>query len=354
MKFSDIEYASSLLLPVLIFIGVIVCTGILARFLTVKKCSFGLIACVWIIVLVILLSGLFTYSERFEYPLSALLQKNTTQYITVGVIEKIESASSPPIYYDPNENTWNTAKIITVDEREFYLLRCDAEVNQVVELRWGTDKYVVYEYGTLHDDGNYESSTYPIKSDSVATPQNENADTGQKIAIVSACIFVLCVLMQYPFGKKISSYFVEKDKNVEGKIIPNRAGMFYVCFMYLPLCGIIIGLLLKGFGGALIVLLAGTVCIFVLMMKKQSTTVSLDCDSLMIKELGTVRRIPIDVIVAARFDASRIPYNRCLTIILKNGVKLRFEQENFYGLGDMHKRICNCLKRVRKQPFDTR
>lgn len=340
MKFSDYEYASSLLFPLLFFAGIIVFTGILARFLTTKKCHISLIACLWIIVLVILLSGLFTYSEGFEYPLSALLQKNSTQYITVGVIENIKCASSPPIYYDSNENTWDAAQIITVDGRDFYLLRCDAEVNQVVELRWGTDKSVVYEYTTLPLEGNYKSSTYPVKPTVSDALQNENADVGQKMAIVSACVFALCVLMQYLFGKKVSSYFVEADKNVKGRIIPNRAGIFLVCLMYLPLCGIIIGLLLKGFRGVLIVILSGTICILVLMAKKQSTTVSLDGNALVIKELGKVRHIPMEAIAAAYFDASRVPFNRCLTIRLKNGVKLRFEQENFYGLDDMYERIC--------------
>lgn len=349
MNFSNLEYASSLLFPLLIFAGIIVFTGILARLLTAKKCNFSLIACLWIIVLVILLSGLFTYSERFEYPLSALLQKNSTQYITVGVIENIERASSPPIYYDPNENTWDTAKIITVDGRDFYLLRCDAGVNQVVELRWGTDKSVVYEYTTLPPEGNYESSTCPVKPTVPDVPQNENSDVGQKMAIVSACVFVLCVLMQYLFGKKISSYFVEEDKNVEGKIIPNRAGIIHVCLLYLPLCGIIIGLFLKGFRGALIVLLSGTICILVLLAKKQSTTVSLDGNSLVIRELGKVRIFPIESIADVYFDASRIPFNRCLTISLKNRVKLRFGQEDFYGLDDMYKKICRRREAIKKE-----
>lgn len=345
MEFSRFDYGfTGIILPVAIFFVIIVGAVFFSRYLAVKKYSWRAIIFMWVIVLALLLHGLLIYSQGFSYPISAVLQTDTMQYITVGGVEQVRSAPYPPIYFDPITNALSPAKLLTVSGMQFYLPYCDVEVGQTVELLWATKEHVVYAYHILPDGGSSGNCTYPIASPNSSHQHNAYTYVGQILALSSVSLFVLIVLLQYPIGRKLAIYFAKKDREIANKIIPNRFGLLYVCCLIFPLLGTLSGMALKGFTGASIILLAGATMIAVQVFRKQTTTAFIEGDLLVIKEFKSMRRLEKDSIASARFVASRLPYNRCLMIKLKNGMFFRFEQENFYGLDSMHMMLCELLK----------
>lgn len=336
MEFSRFDYAlPGIWLPVAIFAAIIVGAFLTSRYLAAKKYHGRTVLFLWLLVLMLLLRGLVTYAQGFTYPISAALQTDTTQYITVGCVEQVGPAPCPPIYFDPIGSKFGAAKLVTVDGVQFYLPYCDIEIGQTVQLRWANEEHVVYAYQILPDGG--ESKTYSIEMP--APQQNPLARIGQTLALVSAGLLLLQVVLQYSLGKKMTPYFAERDRKTADRIIPNRFGLLYVCALLLPMAGILGGLALKGFTGALLILLAGTVLLGRLALIKQTTMVSLEENTLVVKHFGSVRRIGIESVAQTGFVASRLPGNRCLQVTLKNGTVLRFEQENFYGLESMHKKL---------------
>lgn len=139
----------------------------------------------------------------------------------------------------------------------------------------------------------------------------------------------------------MAPYFVKKDREVTDMVRPNRFGLLYVCVPIVLVFGIVGGLVLRGFAGAMIIFLIGTVLIGRQVLKKQTTTVFLEGDLLIVKDWETSYQIERDSVETIRFLASRLPHNRCLTLTLKNGMVFRFEQENFYGLENIYAKMSN-------------
>ena len=136
-------------------------------------------------------------------------------------------------------------------------------------------------------------------------------------------------------------HFTRKDRNVRDIVRPNRFGLLYAGVLLILMCGILGGLTLHGFRSAIIVFLVGAVIIGRLVIKKQTTTVFLEGNLLVVKDCETVYRIEKDSVKTIGFVASRLPYNRCLILTMKNGMIFRFEQENFYGLESMYVKLSN-------------
>lgn len=340
MNFPKSAYGfAGIFMPVAIFFVIIGATFFLSRYLISKKHHWLTIISVWVIVLVLLLHGLFTYSNGLTYPISGALQNDAVQYITVGRVEQVQPAPCPPIYFNPISKKFSPAKFITVDDVQFYLPYCDIEVGQAVELRWATEKYVVYSYRILSDIESHQSCTYPITSSTPSQQHISHEYVGLILAIVSTSLFVLLVVLQYPLGKEIAPYFAQRDREVNDKVRPNRFGLLYACVQFIPMCGILGGIALRGFWGAIIVLLVGTVFIGRLVLKKQTTTLSLEGDFLVVKDYETKYHIEKNLVKSIGFVASRLPHNRCLMITLENGMIFRLEQEYFYGLESMYARL---------------
>lgn len=340
MEFSKSDYGFvGIFLPVVVFLVIIAGTFFISRYFSSKKYHWRTIIFIWVIVLALLLYGLFTYSYGFTFPVSAALQTDTVQYITVGSVEQVQSAPYPPIYFNPISKKFGPASFITVDGVCFYLPYCDIEIGQTVELRWATGEHVVYSYRILPDEEIHESCTYPIAPPNFSHQHNSNTQLGLTLAIASTILLALAVALQYPLGKVMSPYFAKKDREIRDIIHPNRFGLLYVCTQLFLMCGILGGLALQGFGEAIIVLLIGAAFIGRLVLKKQTTTAFLAEDLLVVKDWENECRIERESIKTIKFVASRLPYNRCLILILENGMIFRFEQENFYGLESMHTKL---------------
>ena len=177
---------------------------------------------------------------------------------------------------------------------------------------------------------------YPIK---LPVQTYSNINVGSILTTVSAILFALVIVLQYPLGKVMVPRFVQKDREFQDIIVPNRFGLLYVGIPLLLLCGILGGLAFSGFYATIVVLLIGTVFVGRAMVKKQSTTVTLDKQQLVIRAFRETMCIETDSIEAVEFVTSRLPHNRCLVLRLKNGTALRFEQEHFYGLEYMYRKL---------------
>lgn len=337
MEFSKFDYALvGIWLPLATTFSVFTVAFLLSRYLAVKKYNWGVIMLLWGMVLIFLLRGLAISAQGLKYPIRAALQQNATQYITVGNVESVQHAPSPPVFFNPDSKQFVPAKFLTVDGMQFYLPIGDVQVGQTIELRWATDNFVVYAYRLLSPEEQFESGTYPIK---LPVQTYSNINVGSIITTVSAILFALVIVLQYPLGKVMVPRFVQKDREFQDIIVPNRFGLLYVGIPLLLLCGILGGLAFSGFYATIVVLLIGTVFVGRAMVKKQSTTVTLDKQQLVIRAFRETMCIETDSIEAVEFVASRLPHNRCLVLRLKNGIALRFEQEHFYGLEYMYRKL---------------
>lgn len=344
MEFSNTEYIfAGIFVPVAVFIAIMACASALTRYLAAKKYSIYAIIILWVIIVVFLLNGLFSLSQGFQYPVSAALQPDASQFITIGCVEQVEIAPSPPIYFDSLSKRFSAAKFLTIDGKQYYLPYCDVKVGQTVELRWSTDERVVFAYSILPNGNNSDNITYPMPSPNTTQPRNAHEKLGQIIVVVCAGLFLAGVVLQYVTGKKLAAFFENKDQEIETAIITNRIGLLYSCVQYLLVLGILGGLVLKGFAGAGIILLIGAAVIASLIIKKYTTTAIMEEDLFVVKSLGSSHRIELGDITDVRFVASGLPHNRCLMITLKNKMVFRFEQEHYYGLGNMYKQLCSVL-----------
>lgn len=342
MEFSKCIYALvGVWLPLAAIFVVFACAFLINRYLVKKQYHLGTIMFLWIMVLVFLLYGLAIFSQGLKYPISAVVPQNVMQYITVGNVEQVESAPCPPAYFNPVSKQFGPAKFVTVDGIRFYLPYGDVQIGQAVELRWATEECVVYAYRVLPPEEQFVNSTYPVNP---PVQSNSNVQIGSTIATVSAVLFALAVALQHPLGKVMAPRFIQKDQKFRDRIVPNRFGLLYACVKLLPMCGIFGGLALRGFGGAIIVFLVGIFFIGRLVLKKQTTTVSLEERMLVVKDWKTVYRIDMDSVKTIEFVESRLPYNRCLMLTLKNGMIFRFEQENFWGLENMYAKLSHPFK----------
>lgn len=285
-----------------------------------------------------LMYGMSFCVQGLKYPISAVLHQNAMQYITVGNVEQVQSAPSLPIYFDPELKQFGPAKFVTVDGVPYYLPYGDIQIGQSVELRWATEEHVVYACRVLAPDEPIHNGTYPV---SQPIQPYTNVEIGSVIAIVFALLFGLAAVSQYPLGKIMAPRFAKKDKEFREGIVPNRFGLLHVGLQLLLTCGIVSGLALRGFRGAMFIFLLGLVFIGGMVLKKQTTTVSLDGDTLVIMDCNIVHRFERNSVKKVEFVASRLPYNRCLMLTLKNGTTFSFEQENFYGLESMYAELSN-------------
>lgn len=340
MTFSSFDYAlPGIVLPTLMFFGLLVSAFCVSRYFGRRKYSIGVAVSPFFIVAFLSILGIATFSQAFYYPLSALLQPNAVQFVTVGRIDAIEPAPHPPRYYNPINRSIASPQFLTIDNEQYYLPYCELEVGQTIELLWVTDAHVAYSYSIVSDCLDDKSYTYPVYPTELKHQESTYDDIGQTIASICSGMFLFFVLIQYPLGQKLSVYFTKRDREIVNRMIPNRFGLLYIFCLFCPLAGIAIGLSMRGFTGALFILVMVSFVIIRLAIKKQTTTVTIDNNSLIIKTIGSLRRIEKGDIVAVDYGKSHMPYNRCLIITLRNGLSLQYEQEHFLGLESMYKVI---------------
>lgn len=159
--------------------------------------------------------------------------------------------------------------------------------------------------------------------------------------IYYACltIFVLFVILQYPIGKSVAFFLEKKDKSVYGAILPHKFGTMYRCCFLMPLLGMVVGLTIHGDSAMWFAVIISLIMFAVLMFLKNTTVLTIDNGYIIIKELKHIQKIPLHDIDSVGFGISRIPYNRSLVITLRNGVRLTYEQENYYGLSWFYQRF---------------
>lgn len=342
MHFTVWDYAlPGVIIPlVAMFILLIIVTAIGRKIANKKPGSFSYLIplLLW---LVFTLGGLIISREGLKYPISALLQANAPAQVTKGQITDIYNASSPPLYYIRSDQSLQPATMVVVDNVAYYVLHTDAEESEWVRLVWATEERIVYSLETFTSE-DIEAGLPDLELPNNNTAERGNAKTvviGTAIQYISMFLFACTIALQYPIGKRMATIFKSKDVRFDGKVVPNRYGLIYYLITVCPIFGILIGFGLTGFHGIWIIALMGGTVFFVILLKKQTTTLELQQDVLIYKKIGSVQRISVNDVCSVQWNQSSVPYNRRLIINLKTGISIDLEQENYWGLENLCRRL---------------
>jgi len=287
--------------------------------------------------------GLVAFGEGLKYPASVLFRAKAPLQVTTGRIIDIYDAPSPPIYYNKSSHSLQSAKIVVVGNKAYYVLHTDAEVGEQVRLVWATEERVVYSLEVFTQEeaeAGLPDLQLPNKNDT-EQGKSKTKVIGTVIQYISLFLFVCMIALQHPIGKKLAAVFQSKDERFVGKVVPNRYGLFYYLMAACPIFGVLVGFGLTGFRGIWFVTLIGGIAFFVILLLKQTTTLELQQDVLIYKKIGATQRICIKDIASVRWGRSSIPYNRRLIIKLKSGVLIDLEQEHYWGLENMYWKLGN-------------
>jgi hypothetical protein len=295
---------------------------------------------IWIFLII---AGLAKYSASMSYPMSVLLQPSAKTQTTVGQVTAIRQADVFPMYYCPNTRTLQKAKFITVNGNEYYIISCAPEIGQYVKINCITEEHVVisWEISTLNEDDENQQ-TNVSNSDGIA---NEIlVCLGRKLIKISIGLFIFVVSVQYVLGRRFNDYLIRRDRLYQAGACPNRWGLLLNIILFLPIIGILISWGLSGFSGAYIIAFLGAATLLQITAKKQTTYLTLEENELLVLESGSVRHYPYDSITLVRWGKSKLPFNRSLIVEFCNGFNLMLEQEHFWGLEYLYRKLNSYLK----------
>lgn len=312
----------------LFFIPVIFLSKLLAK----KKSSTAAIFIPFIIGLAIFYGFLATAAKGLQPPLTLLLQSNAPVQVTSGTITEIRRGAPLPVYFDSDTKTFHPAVWLIVNDEAYYLPYCQFEKGTQVKIAWATEAHIVYK---LEDTSNNRDTSLQTVAD---TPQRHQNTRYQKSGILFAriCLFTIVgvVFLQYLLGRRIANLLQQRDQYYTNGIIPNRIGLLHFSITFLPFIGILVGLQLAGYRSAMMIAVIATLTLAGILLIKQTTTMVFLEGKLIYQNFLHTRSYDLSEIAGIKWRQSRIPGNRCLVIVLRNGRLLCFEQENFWGLQD--------------------
>lgn len=325
------------LIPFIIIVLSFSIALVITNHLSKKKSSTPIIILPLICWLLIFLISVFLWSDAFKYPICALVQHNSNRYITAGYVENIEELPAPPVYYDNVSNTLTEGKLITVNGTNYFIPFCNFDVGDAVELTWGTDEKVVYKYSVKAMLSESEIGTRLISNNKAVKKNLVNKNVYQSISWFSFIIFDIIVLIRYFFDKKISNFLIEKDKKITNMIVPNVMGVCIFSLTFVPFLVVLICQIILGFYGVLLILIFIISVWAILIIKKLNIKLIINNDYIIIKEFKKNKVIKKDEVAIVSFVQSRfLRNNRCLVILLNNGEKFEFEQQDFWGLTSIY------------------
>ncbi len=154
---------------------------------------------------------------------------------------------------------------------------------------------------------------------------------GKYLIYASAILLFILFALQYFLGVKIAAYLQSKDTFVTGRIIAHKFGTLRFYCLLIPFWGIAIGNSIRNAPSMLIAMFAFSLMIGAFAYLKYKTELTIDNDGITIKELIHTKKFPMSDISSVSFEQSII-YNRCLVITLRNGMRLTYAQEDYWGL----------------------
>lgn len=155
---------------------------------------------------------------------------------------------------------------------------------------------------------------------------------GKYLIYASGILVFIFFVLQYFLGVKIAAYLQSKDTSVTGKVIGNKFGAVYSCCLLIPFWGIAIGNSMLTNLSSLFIMFVFSAMFSVIAYLKYKTELTIDADGITIKEVIHTKKFPLSDISSVSFEQSGIPYNRRLVITLRNGVRLTYAQEDYWGL----------------------
>ncbi len=162
---------------------------------------------------------------------------------------------------------------------------------------------------------------------------------GKYLIYASGILLFIFFVLQYFLGVKIAAYLQSKDTFVTGRIIGNKFGAVYFCCLSSPFWGIAIGNSILNAPSMLFAMFAFSLMIGAFAYLKYKTELTIDADGITIKELIHTKKFPMSDISSVSFEQSGIPYNRCLVITLRNGMRLTYAQEDYWGLSWFYEQL---------------
>ena len=316
------------------------------RYLVKKGCR-AKTACVpilfWGICMIVLLVRIGVW---FAPPLNLVLEPNERQQRTTGSIEKIAVASPVPVYYSYDSNSFRPAIWITVNGDDYYLPYCNLDVGMQVELIWSTDMHIVSQLNTgiCAEVDISISEQIPIPLEETTDPVIKSA--GIHLARISFAVAAVIGFSQYLWGNRVALWLQEKDRTHKGGIVPSRIGILHFCVAYMPFFGILAGLTLSGFRGALLILIIGGAVFIWILVTKQTTKLTLSGNKVIYQTLCRKLIFETSDFQGIKWIQSGIRGNRCLRLVLQNAAVFDFEQENFWGLDDVYQKLRQRITKV--------
>lgn len=353
MNFSIYSYAfAGLIMPGLFVFFLFTVAFLFSKHLAKKKYSAAVVVSPLGCALAIFMFLLFCLSYGYRYPLSAVFQYNCDRYITTGYVDSITNAPALPVYYDNTSHAWSSGELLTINGERYYIPFGTVKVGDAIELLWGTDERVVYEYSVKVSFGKDEIGTRLVSNNTANQSDTEAEKTGQRISTISFVVLIIFVLLLFTTQNKLSDYLVKKDKETIQKIIPNKVGL-YIFGFFLLLLGVTIGLALTGFEEALLIFSIVFCGWIVSSIKKLHTELIIKKNSVVVKKCKLEKVFCREDILNVSFIASRLPYNRCLVITFQNKQQIVLDQISFWGLSNAYQELSAVEGPCEKTDADT-
>ena len=326
------------MIPVVSFFLLLVLAGSLIRILYAKKQSLT-IAYLPMLCLVIVCTIAIQFSPGYRYPVCAAFQQRSDRYITTGYVTAITDAPKRPMYYDAANKRWCSGKLLTIGGNRYYIPYGDVKVGDAVELLWGSDEQVVYQYSVKPDLAETEFGTRLVYS---ADPESQKSTDSEAVGTIGAVFFyafVAYAALWPQLGKRISIYLEKKDRQIKGRIVPTKFHWLMQVVQHFLILGIVIVLVIgQDFYGALLIYgMYACVCIF-LLIKKARTELVISGDSILYKSLNeTLTLRKVDVVRVELYTPR--DHVRRLVIVFRHGLKLVFAQTEFLGLSSVYNEL---------------
>lgn len=327
------------ILPCGIAIVLLVLATVLSRSFTRKKYPLAICMLPYIFWVAILLCCMVGFSSNLVHPLSAALQPNRTKYITTGYVEDVVVTPAPPVYYDRISKSWSTGNLLKISGETYYIPVGNIKPGDAVDLVWGNDEKVVFQYALRDKVSEGEVGTRVFQREQPQQLNEKRVNTGRLMSGIGFWVFVAFVFLQYPLGKRLSAYFRKKDSMVLGHTVFNPIGSGIQISLVLPLVIAAIGAALSGSVEALIVFLIVLFTLSVMAIANITTQICIVDDFIQIKKFRSTESYQISDISKVQFVSSLFPYNRRLLIVFHNGKQLHLDQMEHFGLESIYNEL---------------
>ena len=285
---------------------------------------------------------MFGFGSGYRYPVCAAIMPNSAKYITTGYVTEITDAPTFPIYYNAASKKWCSGKLLTIDGNQYYIPYGDVKVGDAVELLWGSDEKVTYRYSVKSDLSETEIGTHLVYSPDSGSVKKTNQELGSKIATIFFASFAVVVGIWMLFGRQIEIYLEKKDWKIKNKIIPSKFHWVIRGIQLFLILGSVIGIVVSGFEEVVLIFALAACVWIVILFKKVRTTLTIQGNSIFYKTGNNTSTLcKADVTqVYFRFSSNHI---RTLVVKFQQGLKLEFDQTEFWGLSSVYKELFDSL-----------